>query len=69
MLLPALREVEIRSSLLRRASGLGNPQPNWSGNAENLELVFHFAERPKILDSCSYPQPIVVTMDATISST
>jgi len=55
MLLPALREVEIRSSLLRRASGLGNPQPNWSGNAENLELVFHFAERPKILDSCSYP--------------
>jgi len=60
MLLPELREVESRSSLLRRASGRGNPHPSWSGNAENLELVLHFAERPKILESCSYPRPIVV---------
>jgi len=62
MLLPELREVESRSSLLRRASGRGNPQPNWSRGAETLELAPHSVERPKILYSCSFPRPIVVNV-------
>jgi hypothetical protein len=61
------REAESRSSLPRRASGRGSPQPNWSGGAETLEQVLHSAERPKILDSCSYPRPIVVNFQGSLS--
>jgi hypothetical protein len=57
---PEPREEESRSSFPRRASGRGNPQLNWSDGAETLEPVLHSAKRPKTLDSCSYPRPIVV---------
>jgi hypothetical protein len=63
---PAPREEENRSPLPRRASGRGNPHPNWSGGAETLELVLRFAERPKILDNRSYPRPIVVNAAAAL---
>jgi hypothetical protein len=55
---PAPREAESHSSLPRRALGPGNPHPNRSGGAESFELVLHSPERPRILDSRSYPRPI-----------
>ena len=65
---PAPREAESRSSIPRRASILCNPQLDWSVGAETLELVFHFAERRKILGTCPWVGPILAN-DCNYSGT